>query len=82
MNLQLPLHKTSPSKNQCFKICNFKQTNLPFMYTVKSVNKGHPRERQHMVLIDNLRLLCFILSRKIIEVWPLYIGLSLFRGGL
>ena len=55
-------------------------------YTVKLVNKGHPRERQHMVFIDKWSLFggYFVLfcQESVIEVWPLLTGWSLSRGGL
>ena len=55
-------------------------------YIVKPVNKGHPRERQHMVFIDKWSLfgvyfdLCY--EERVIEVGPLFAGWSLFGGGL
>ena len=40
------------------------------------MNKGHPRERQHMVFIDKWSLFggYFVLSYqdRVIEVWPYY----------
>ena len=54
--------------------------------TVKSVNKGHPRDRQHMVFIDKWPLfggyIVLFNQRKVTEVWPLFTGWSLCRGGL
>ena len=53
-------------------------------YTVKPVNKGHPREKQNMVFIDKWSLFggYFVLfyQGSVIEVWPLFTGWSLFRG--
>ena len=55
-------------------------------YTVKPVNKGHSRERQNMVFIDKWSLFggynCLFYKRVVIDVWPLFTGWSLFRGGL
>ena len=55
-------------------------------YTVKPANKGHLRERQNMVFIDNWPLFggYFVLfyQGRVIEMWPLFTGWSLFGGGL
>ena len=55
-------------------------------HTVKPVNKGHPRERQPMVLIDNRSLfqgyIVLFYQGRVLEVWPLFTEWSLFRGGL
>ena len=54
--------------------------------TVKPVIKGHPRERQYMVFINNWSLFggYFVLlyQGRVIAVWPLFSGRSLFGGGL
>ena len=50
------------------------------------MNKGHPRERQNKVFIDKWSLFkgYFVLfnQERVIEVWPLFPGWSLFRDGL
>ena len=55
-------------------------------YTVKPVNKGHPREEKNMVFINKWSLFggYFVLFYQVtvIEVWPLFTGWSLFRCGL
>ena len=47
---------------------------LYYYYTVKPVNKGHPREGQHMVFIDKWPLFggytVLINQGRITEVWP------------
>ena len=57
-----------------------------FIITVKPVNKGHPWERQNMVFIDKWSLFegyfVFFYQGRVIEVWPLFTGWSLFGGGL
>ena len=62
-----------------------KNIRFPY-YTVKPVNKGHPRERQHMTFIDKWSFFggYFVLfyQGKVIEVWTLFTGWSLFGGGL
>ena len=56
------------------------------VYTVKPVNKGQPRERQHMVFIDKWSLFggYFVLfyQGRVIDEWPLFTGWSVFGGGL
>ena len=55
-------------------------------YTVKPVNKSHPREKQDMVFIDKWSLFGgnFVLFKqeRLIEVWPLFTGWPLLGGGL
>ena len=50
------------------------------------MDKGHPKERQNMVFIDKWSLFGgnFVLfyQQRVIEVWALFIGWSLFEGGL
>ena len=62
------------------------QTSKQHVCTIKPVNKGHPRERQNMVLIDKWSLfagyIVLLYKGRVIEVWPLFTGWSLFRGGL
>ena len=57
-----------------------------YVCTNKPVNKGHPRERQHMVFIDKWPIfggyIFLFYQGRITEVWPLFTWLSLFRGGL
>ena len=57
-----------------------------FLSTVNLVNKGHPRERQNMVVIDKWPLFggYFVLFNqwRVIGVWSLFTGWSLFGGGL
>ena len=52
---------------------------------VKPVNKGQPMGRQHMVFINKWYLFggYFVLfyQGKVIEVWPVFAGWSLFGGG-
>ena len=52
----------------------------------KPVNKGLPREEQHMTFIDKWPLfggyIVIFNQRKVTELWPLFTGWSLFRGGL
>ena len=59
---------------------------IALVNTVKSVNKGHPRERQNMVFIDKWSLFRgnFVLfyQGRIIEKWPLFTVWSLFGVGL
>ena len=44
--------------------------------TVKPVDKGHPRERQHMIFLDKWTLFggCFVLFYQgtVIEMWSLF----------
>ena len=72
-------------------ICTFHAPVLPLVaicthYTIKPVNKTLPRERQNIAFIDKWSLFggYFILfyQGRAIEVWPLFTGWSLFRGGL
>ena len=55
-------------------------------YTVKPVNKGHRRERQHMVFVDKCSLfggnILLFKQGRVTEVWPLITGRPLFGGGL
>ena len=59
-----------------------------FLYTIKPVNKWHPNERQHiiMVFIDKWSLfggyIVLFNQGRVIEVWPLFTGWSLLAGGL
>ena len=57
-----------------------------YWYTVKPVNKGHPRERHHMVFIDKWSLfggyIVLFNQGYVTEVWPLFTGWPLFGGGL
>ena len=50
-----------------------------FLYTVKPVNKSHPRERQNKVLIDKRSLfagyIVLFYQERVIEVWCLLTGL-------
>ena len=55
------------------------------LHTVKPVNKGLTRERQYMVFIDKWSLFggnFYFIKGKVIEVWLLFTGWSLFGGGL
>ena len=57
-----------------------------FESTVKPVNKGHLRERQNMAFIDRWPLFggnfVIFYQGKVIDMWPLFKGWSLFGGGL
>ena len=55
-------------------------------FTVKPVNKGHATERQNMVFIDKWSsfggYIASFYQGRVVEMWPLFAGWSLFRGGL
>ena len=59
---------------------------LSVQHTVTTMNKGHLREIQNMVFKNKWSLFgsYFVLfyQGRVIEVWPLFTGWSLFRGGL
>ena len=54
--------------------------------TVKSVNKGQPRESQNMAFLDRWSLfggyIALFFQGRGTDVWPLFTGWSLFGGGL
>ena len=56
------------------------------VYTVKPVNKGQRRETQNIAFIDMWSLfgvyIALFFQRRGTDVWPLFTGWSLFRGGL
>ena len=59
-------------------MCSCSEFELPLECTVKPVNKGHQRERQHMVFIDKWSLFggYFVLfyQGRVVAVWPLFTG--------
>ena len=84
------LQQKGDKNNLCLKYykqiwCNY-EDGFQAGNTVKPVNKGHPNERQNMVVIEKWSLFrgYFVLfyQGRVIEVWPLFTGWSLFRGGL
>ena len=69
-----------------FDICVLDPLSTLQIYTVKPVNKGHPRERLDMAFIYRWPLfggnfVIFYKGRDF-EVWPLFTGWSLLGGGL
>ena len=70
-----------------FKYVLFYQQ-VTYYITVKPVNKGHRRERQHLVFIDKLSLfgdymyIILFYQGRVTEVWPLFTGRPLFGGDL
>ena len=56
------------------------------MYTVRPVNKGHPKETEYMVFMDKWPLFGgYIVSfnqRRVTELWPSFTGWPLLEDGL
>ena len=64
---------------------NLQYCDQQYGITVKPVNKGYPWEKQNVVFIDKWSLFggyfALFYQESVIEVWHLFTGSPLFRGG-
>ena len=87
------------SESQCINVKNMLSFHVCFiskdivavsfdlwLYTVKPVNKGHPREKQHMAFKDKWPLFggynVLFNEGRVTEIWSLFTGRSLVGGDL